>query len=238
MRFQRQALMGLAVAMFAGSALAAPIIVDPVTAVDNGHYSPAPGADGTKTINGSGLSDAGASVTTGSSVPVSYPTTTAGPSAPSFFSNYAILTLNDDPSGPAIPTIIYTLVNNPTDPGYTLTGGHFWQYSGDREAAGERSLTSANVLVSSDNVTYVPAGSLIPRYVEGAYGSTDPGVDFSLTGAFANVKYVKLTNLLAPGDQDVRVAFNEIRFIATPEPASLGLFGMSALGLLARRRRV
>jgi hypothetical protein len=242
-------LSAVAVALSATVAHAAvtSIIVDPISASDNGHYSPAPGASATRTIDSTttvgsdtfGLSDAGASIETGDPIPVSYPTTTASPLAASFYSNYGILTLGDDPSGPAIPEIIYTL-----DQAYTITGGHFWQYSGDREpSGGERSLTSADILVSSDGSlgSYVPAGILIPGYVEGAYGSTDAGVDFSLTGSFANVKFIKLTNLLAPGDNDIRVAFNEIRFFAAvtvvPEPASFGFVGLGGLALAALRRR-
>jgi hypothetical protein len=114
------------VAVSATSAIIhAAIIIDPVSATDNGHYAPLPGASATMTINGSGLSDGGASVTTGSAVPGSYPTVTADPSPASFYSNYAVPSVAD--GGPTTPTIVYTLVANPSDPGYTITGGHFWQ---------------------------------------------------------------------------------------------------------------
>jgi hypothetical protein len=70
----------------------------------------------------------------------------------------------------------------------------------------------------------------------------DPGVDFSLSGTFTNVKYIELTDLLGPGDRDIQAAFNEIRFIGSPVPeptsvvALVGLCGMGLIGLVWRRR--
>ena len=240
MKTARTLLSALAIATLGTATFvqAASIIVRPISAVDNGHYSDGTNAsDATKTIDGSILSNPSL-VNTGDPIPASYPTTTAGPSPASFFSNYAILQLSDDPSGPATPLITYTLAG-PSDPGFKLTGGHFWQYSGDHEpSGGERSLVSAEIFVSTDGVGYVDAGTLLPGYVEGAIGTLDAGVDFAQNGAFTGIRSVELRNLTALGDHDVRVAFNEIRFFAAtvPEPASLGLLILGATGLVARRR--
>lgn len=238
MKLGRFLMVGLGVAGLSGlsaSSHAAAIFVDPVSATDNGSY---PGAPSSNTIGGASLSDGGASVATGQPVPpaLGYPTVTTGSTAPFFYQNYAVQPVGF--GGPASPEITYTL-----NQAYTITGGHFWQYSGDTTpdptGSGARSLTSAVISTSATGLpgTYTVAGTLIPGYVEGPYGTVDPGVDFSLTAPVSNVKYIQLTDITGVPNQYIAAGFDEIRFTATPEPTSLGLLGLGGMGLLARRRR-
>jgi hypothetical protein len=231
------ALAAVVVGNLNGGVHAASIFVDPISAADNGSY---PGAPSGNTINGSSLSDGGASVATGQPVPPpsGYPTVTTGSDAAHFFQNYAVQP--NGGGGPASPEITYTL-----DQAYTITGGHFWQYSGDTtngaDGSGERSLVSANIYTSSTGLpgSFTLAGTLTPGYTEPVYGTKDPGVNFSLTAPVSNVKYIELQNMVGVPNQFIAVGFDEIRFtaVATPEPASFCLLGLGALGLLAWRRR-
>ncbi len=63
--------------------------------------------------------------------------------------------------------------------------------------------------------------------------STYQGSDYAIAGAG---RYVRFTNLTDYGDPDY-MGLSEIRFVV-PEPASLSLIGVAAIGLLSRKRRV
>jgi hypothetical protein len=235
-RFLMVGLGVLAMCGVAANSQAGSIFVDPVSATDNGSY---PGAPSSNTIDGASLSDGGASVATGQPVPpaLGYPTVTTGPNAANFYQNYAV----QPPGfgGPLLPEITYTL-----DKAYTINGGHFWQYTGDTtpnpNGSGARSLISADIYTSPTGLagSYTLSGTLIPGYVEGPYGTQDPGVNFSLTPV-SNVKFIQLQNIIGVPNEYIAAAFDEIRFTApsVPEPTSLALLGLSALALLALRRR-
>jgi hypothetical protein len=164
---------------------------------------------------------------------------TTGSSPSNFYQNYAVQPVGF--GGPASPEITYTL-----NQAYTITGGHFWQYTGDTtpdpSGSGARSLVSADIYTSATGLagSYTLAGTLIPGYVEGVYGTQDPGVDFSLTAPVSNVEYIQLQNIVGVPNEYIAAAFDEIRFTATiavPEPTSLAPLCLCALGLLALRRR-
>src|SRR6202042_2955758 len=118
--------------------------------------------------------------------------------------------------------ITYTL-----NQAYTITGGHFWQYSGDTtpdpNGSGARSLISADIYTSATGLagSYTLSGTLTPGYLEGPYGTQDPGVNFSLPAAVSNVKYIQLQNIVGVPNMYIAAGLDEIRFTATPEPASL-----------------
>ena len=57
----------------------------------------------------------------------------------------------------------------------------------------------------------------------------------TLDGDETNVTHIHLRAYRSSGTSSIRVGFDN--FVVTPEPATMGLLGFGALGLLARRRR-
>jgi hypothetical protein len=216
-------LLASAVLVFGSAAglVRADIIVNPISAADNYHWS---GQPASKTIDGSGLSDAGL-VDDGDAVPTAWPTNTVSDTT-GFADNFVF---RKGSEGYAAQVATYTLAN-----AVDLSGGHFWQYGGDDAS---RALLSAEIWVSPTDVwgAYTLAGTL-SGYARTAEGQ-DPGAKFSLNAT--GVKYVQLRNML-PYSVDPAVngmemvGFGEIRFTQTtlPEPGALVLLAMGVSGLL------
>lgn len=226
MKKLRVSLLASAILVFGSAAglVRADIILAP-TATDNDHYSVgAPdgvGASASKTVDGSGLSNASL-VADGVSVPVIWPTNDVSGDSPAFWNGFAAF------YGTNVVTYAFATSVN-------ISGGHFWQYGGDTPG---RSLKTADIYVSANGTDYTSAGTLA-GYEQLAVGTQDPGADFSLTAT--GVRYVQLQNVTPYDTGTGFVGFGEIRFVGTvPEPGTLALVATGVLGMLAyawRKRR-
>ncbi len=125
---------------------------------------------------------------------------------------------------------------------YGVTGIRIWNYnedSGNPAAFTRRGIQSTNVLVSLDNINYLPLGLFTIAQA--------PGTN-TYTGDFVNVlalnggspltfRYFQLDIQSNWGGDNNFYGLSEIKFEAIPEPGSTAFFGLAVSGLLARRRR-
>ena len=107
---------------------------------------------------------------------------------------------------------------------------HLWNYSANNSAP--RGLKTADILFSSDGVTFTPGVALTFADTPGNVRPTADTVSFD---AVSDVRYIRLTNFTNQGDNNY-LAFHEIRFGAIPEPSVALLGGLGLLAMLRRKR--
>jgi hypothetical protein len=131
-------------------------------------------------------------------------------------------------------TLTYTLGAGPNGLGYTIS--EFRAYSGWADTGRSRQDFGLTYSTVADPNTFIPLTTFNGAanaqdeltVIKDASGATIPGVfavQFTTTGGNVQNGYVGYRE------------FDLIGAATTPEPASLGLLGISALSLLARRRR-
>jgi hypothetical protein len=222
-------LSGIAMAagvMSVASLARADLIIDPVSASASTEFS---GRGAENAVDGGGLSDP-TLVDTGATAPASdadYPSQSTDPST-MWMSN------GPDASSQAGQYITFNL-GSPE----LLTGFHLWNYN-EAYAGGssytDRGLDDVTLSFSADGSDF----STIPsQEVDGLTEATGlasyTGETYTLATP-VDAQYVRMTIITSYGDPEYN-GISEIRFLApVPEPASLGVVGLSAMGLLARRR--
>lgn len=119
---------------------------------------------------------------------------------------------------------------------YDVDSMRIWNYnenSGNPGVYTLRGIDTTDVYVSSNGVDYTKLGNITLNQAPGS-----ATVDFSqIVPVNATARYVRFTNITDfPGADNDFVGLSEIQFNSVPEPASLGLLAIGAMGLLARRR--
>jgi hypothetical protein len=221
-----------ALALLANGVRASAIIVDPVAATASSKldYGTGQDRDPSNTIgmpidgDSTGLSSP---LVTGDAAPASdslYPTQSIDPST-MWLSNGGI-------TGQYIQFDLGADYAN-----YNLTGFHLWNYN---EGTTDRDRgVATGTLAFSNDPSFALANILSEQAVtlsEATGAGTDTGVTYALTSP-ASAEYVRLTVATNFNASDGYTGISEIRFLASvPEPGSLSLIAISAIGALRRRR--
>ena len=127
---------------------------------------------------------------------------------------------------------------------YGVTGLRVWNYnenSNNPAVFTMRGVRDTNILISLDNVSYVPLGLFT---VAQAPGNDSYAGDFVNVAAFNGgnplpFRYFRLDIQSSWGGDNSFYGLSEIMFEGTivPEPGSALLLGLATVGLLSRRRR-
>lgn len=133
-----------------------------------------------------------------------------------------------------LQTLTYTLGNGPNGTGYTVS--EFRAYSGWQDTGRSRQDFTLTASTVADPTVFVPIAT-----VHGAANTLDEltvikdDLGATIPGVYA-IQFVTGTDV-----QNGYVGWREFDLIGTatpaPEPASLGILGISTLALFARRRR-
>ncbi len=198
----------------------ASVIVQPI-----GATSPNPvQRDVANSYNGNGLSDSSI-VETGDSVPAVYPT----------HNNAAGSQWQAKDVSANQVTITFDLGGQ-----YDLTGFHLWNgceyWSGTGDET-DKGVKEATVLFSTDNGNnWTSMGAM--TFARGLDNNAYTGEDYAavMNGA-THVRFDVLSNWSADG-QSGQTGIAEVRFVAIPEPATLGLIGVFGVGTIFIRRRL
>lgn len=205
--------------------VSAAIIIDPVSATANYEQGSSPGS---KLVDGSGLSDA-TIVETGDAIPALYPThsTSAGD---------MWRTLRPADGHPIAGAAVTFDLGAGTLTGYDLTGFHLWNYN-EFWSGGEssRGIQTATIEYSTDDGgNWTSLGNSV--FTQATESSAYAGEDYSFGSTLTGVTDVRFTVVDNWGGD--RVGLSEVRFVAIPEPASLGLIGVFSVGTFFIRRRL
>lgn len=114
---------------------------------------------------------------------------------------------------------------------YNVTGFHLWNYNNENINS-IRGAKEVAITYSADGTVWTNSATLDLIKATSGYGYT--GDDYSLTPLVA--RYVKFQVNSNYGDTNNLAGIGEVRFIAVPEPAALGLLA-AGLGLALRRKR-
>ncbi|VGO13451.1 hypothetical protein PDESU_02008 [Pontiella desulfatans] len=214
-------IMILAAGLVAGAALADTIITPTsVVLTDNGDGNLIENAGGDAWFNGSGLSDA-TIVENGDTVPAVLPTHGYG-------ENFTRMARVRFATG-GLAELTFDLGGT-----YEVGGVILWNLGLDTHS--DRGVENAAISWSSDGINFTSAETL--TFAQGP-GTQQPiaGEEQTLGTSLPGVTHIRmaLDNFNAAKTQ---VAFSEIRMVAVPEPATLGLLGAFGGAILFIRRRL
>ncbi len=174
--------------------------------------------------DGSGLTDT-TIVETGDAIPVSYPGHDKDNAASEWQTSAQANTvqITFDLGGP-----------------YDITGIHLWNcneyWSGGGDET-DKGIRDATVSFSTDNgINWTSLGTM--TFTRGVANDAYAGEDYAavMNGA-TQVRFDVQSNWSADG-QSGQTGISEIRFVAIPEPATLGLIGVFGVGTIFIRRRL
>lgn len=218
----------LALALFAGAANAATIVVP--TDVDESSFFQA-SYDSSRTINGSGLSS---SLATGDAEPTTWPTHDTDVTSPS--SNHTVwLSASHGTSANASSTwLMFDLGQS-----YELGGMHVWNWNDDRSqqrginVVDVKFATALTGTFGSTNASDTGwGGTQQKNFGTATFLNSYTGEDHSFTPVTA--RYVLFD--IQSNDGDIYTGFSEVVFTAIPEPSAVLLSSLGGLLLLRRRR--
>lgn len=196
-------------------------VIDPVSATATDNYGSRVPAH---TIDGSGLSGPG---------PWQEHTSGGSGNTPLIDASM-YLSNGSDPT----PTITWNLGST-----FSLTGFHVWNYNEGYNGGAPGDFTSRGIQVADVQVSNSPTfasftdlGNMTLARAPGLDTYTGETLTFGSAVSGQYVRFVTQSNYGDPGF----TGLSEIRFIGTPEPGSLVLCSLGAVGLLlaARRRRL